>query len=165
MSDTPTRPLILGEAPSRSGDRYWMCPLSGAVGERLARWAGVEPDPDGSRYGRWYWPLVEVFELRNLLERYPGPAGRGAALPTGPARQAWVDLLPELTGRTVVLLAARIPAVAGLPTYFYAWQRPSWCARAVVLPHPSTLNRIYDDPDAHTRAATVLRAAREPLTA
>jgi uracil-DNA glycosylase len=166
-----TRPFLLGEAPSRSGDRYWRFPLSGAVGQRLAEWAGLEPQAGGTRYGRWYWPLNDAFELRNLLARYPGSlgAGMGAALPTAPARQAWELLRPEMAGRVVVLLGARLAILTGLAplkgeggalrTGFYEWQEPEWCAAALVLPHPSALNRKYNDPEEQRQASLGLREA------
>lgn len=178
------RPLILGEAPSRSGDKYFMCPLSGAVGERLARWAGLEPQPGGTRYGQWYWSLVEAFECRNLLERYPGPQGKGAALPMGPARAAAAELEAELDGRRVVLLGSRLPAALSLP-----WPAPmfEWYTSPrriptntlpmedgehvlrlgtefeyAVIPHPSGLNRTYNDPLNVRAASAVLRRCLEP---
>lgn len=178
------RPLILGEAPSKSGDKYYLCPLSGAVGERLARWAGLEPQPGGTRYGQWYWPLVAAFECRNLLERYPGPQGRGAALPMGPAREAAAELLPELDGRRVVVLGTRLPAALGLrwPAPMFEWHHFPWLSPSqallreqglavgvgdvefeyAVIPHPSGLNRAYNDPLVERAASAVLRRCLEP---
>lgn len=46
-------PLLIGENPSKSGDRYHDFPLSGAVAERLCGLAGIPPDLPGTRYGRW----------------------------------------------------------------------------------------------------------------
>jgi uracil-DNA glycosylase len=162
------KPLILGEAPSKSGDRYWRFPLSGDVGMRLAQWAGVEPmtarlGPRGATdYGRWYWPLKDVFDLRNLIERYPGPQGRGAALPRSLALPAWEALRPELDGRIVVLLGRRLPDIVfpvnTLP--FFGWREPGWCAHVVAIPHPSGLNRVYNDPEQQRLAGEVLREAR-----
>lgn len=157
------RPLILGEAPSRSGDRYWQFPLSGAVGQRLCEWAGLEPEAGGTRYGRYYWPLNEAFELRNLLERYPGALGRGAALPVELARPAWDELLPSLAGRRVVLLGSRLRALRGGQTYYdwvsiprYADGKPLIMA---AIPHPSGLNRVYNKPGQVELATATLKYA------
>jgi uracil-DNA glycosylase len=171
-----TRPFLLGEAPSRSGDRYYRFPLSGAVGQRLAEWAGLEPDKSGTRYGRWYWPLNSAFELRNLLERYPGSMpGGGAALPMIPARCAWARLLPDLSGRVVVLLGARLRDMARAPREFGVWgpgvplRQPGLeegygledgvSMQVVAIPHPSGLNRSYNDPAQEALASRVLREA------
>lgn len=64
------RPLLLGEAPSRTGDRYYRFPLSGAVAERTCRLAGIAPQPEGSRYGVWTWALYDHFECHNVFRRY-----------------------------------------------------------------------------------------------
>lgn len=113
------RPLLLGEAPSRSGDRYWQFPLSGMVGKRLCLLAGLTPDEEGSTYGRYYWPLVEAFWPRNLFKRYPGAQGSGAALPADRARELAREIyLP----RVVVLLGVRLQRAFGLgDAPFYQW--------------------------------------------
>jgi hypothetical protein len=74
--DEPSKPLLIGEAPSKSGDRYWMFPLSGAVAQTLCEMAGISPQPGGSRYGRWTWALYDHFECENLIERWPGRLGQ-----------------------------------------------------------------------------------------
>lgn len=152
------RPLILGEAPSKSGDQYWQFPLSGAVGQRLCEWAGLEPMSGGTRFGRYYWPLNEAFELRNLLERYPGAQGRGAALPVALARPAWEELFPTLSGRVVVLLGSRLRALRGGQTY-YDWVSYPGGKQIVAIPHPSALNRMYDAVEHAEKASAVLREA------
>lgn len=155
------RPLILGEAPSRSGDKHWRFPLSGAVGERLCTWAGLEPEVGGSRYGHFYWPLRKAFELRNLIERWPGGQGLGSAFPMPEARMAWEGLMPSLRGRVVVLLGARLAATAQLRLHDWGrWQFPLWCGAVVAIPHPSGLNRLYNATEMHDLASATLRQAR-----
>jgi uracil-DNA glycosylase len=165
VPESDRRPLILGEAPSKSGDRYWQFPLSGAVGERLCTWAGLEPEPGGTRYGRFYWPLREAYELRNLIERWPGAQGNGAAFPMPAARAAWAELLPELEGRHVVLLGARLAEVAELGlskpiSRWGSWLSRPWCAAVAVIPHPSGLNRLYSEASTREAASECLRTAR-----
>lgn len=143
-----------------------MCPLSGAVGERLARWSGLEPEPGGTRYGQWYWPLVEAFECRNLIERYPGPQGRGAAFPLDLAREAARELIPDMDGRRVVLLGSRLPRALYLEESPFEWRdvdvtESGFHMRYAVIPHPSGLNRVYNDPVNVERASATLREALE----
>lgn len=174
-------PLLLGEAPSKSGDRYWMCPLSGDVGVRLCTWAGIEPLPPQrglSRYGQHYYALVDHFECRNLLRRYPGPQGRGAAFPMELAYPAVGRTLPDLDGRVVVMLGVRLPrAFLAPPAPMFEWRTHSitvdpdeqgapegsrgrtFTWRYAVIPHPSGLNRAYNDPDNIAKAQRVLREA------
>jgi hypothetical protein len=73
--DDSTKPLLIGEAPSRSGDRYWMFQLSGAVAQTLCELAGIPPHPSGlnrmlndpaerERCGR---VLRDVMQLASML--------------------------------------------------------------------------------------------------
>lgn len=187
------KPLILGESPSKTGDRYHDFPLSGAVGKRLCELAGLAPEVGGSPYGQYYWPLREAFDCRNLVKRYPGPAERG--FPKSLARERAIEVeLPPV----VVLLGVRLKDAfthsQTLP--FYKWCNYSrreagqftvqwddsygssvvWPAgidsieqltrdiinthRMVVIPHPSSLNRMYNaGENHHFKAGMSLREA------
>jgi len=95
--DDRARPVLLGEAPSRGGDRFHAFPLSGRPARVLCELAGIPPQAEGSQYGRWTWALYERFECANLFDRYadatpwstPAARVRAAALldelkPAGP---------------------------------------------------------------------------------
>jgi len=153
------KPLILGEAPSKSGDKYYMFPLSGAVGQRLCVLAGLPSESGGSPYGRYYWPLAKRYELRNLLERYPGVKGRGAAFPYADALEALRLIEPELQGRTTVLLGRRLARLLGAPDEFFAWRQTTPSTWLTAIPHPSGLNRLYDSPEVRESASRVLQEA------
>ena len=159
--DRPTRALLLGEAPSRHGDRYWQFPLSGRPAEVLCSLAGIDPDPDGTRYGRWYWPLREAFDVANVLERYPGPQGTGAAFPLADARAALARL--ELDGYpAVVCLGQRVAAVVGAPNAWHEWSPDG---RLVTIPHPSGLNRLLNEPVQRSLCRVTLSLARAKASA
>lgn len=68
--DDRPRPVLLGEAPSKHGDRYHHFPLSGRPARVLCELAGIPPQAEGSTYGRWTWALYDNFECRNLHDRY-----------------------------------------------------------------------------------------------
>lgn len=176
-------PLLVGEAPSRSGDRYWMIPLSGAVAERLLEMAQISREREtNGKVVAAYWTLTEHFDTMNLIERYPGPQGKGAAFPMEQARAALDEQWGEIrTYPVVVLLGARLPMAfdigAGYPFYEWCWYdrrddgpSPTVASgdvpveaqvgiQVVSIPHPSKLNRMYEDPAELERAGAVLREA------
>jgi len=171
-------PILLGEAPSRTGDRYHMFPLSGRVAETLCSMADIPPMAGESRYGQWTWALYDRFECMNLIERWPGAQGSGSAFPMAVARAALVDRLPEIDGRVVVLLGSRLPRLLmpeDTTETFYRWEVATPQARAedgevvyqarpttmCAIPHPSGLNRMYNAPAERERVGAILRQAME----
>jgi hypothetical protein len=99
--------------------------------------------------------FARVFARANVLEVWPGPSGRkGAAFPLALARAQAVRLRRRFyRGRVVLLLGHRVAAAFGV--------RASYLTRVVVggadvfvLPHPSGVNRWYND------AANVARLGR-----
>lgn len=147
-------PLLVGEAPSRTGDRFWAFPLSGNPAVNLCRWAGwVVPRGEAA-----YWTLREHCDTTNLLERYPGPLGAGAAFPMALARPAWDALIPELTGRVVVLMGGRLGALAGL-SLPHVWARHDGGFNVTYVPHPSGLNHVYNDPSQREMTGATLDIA------
>lgn len=171
MTDYDSRPVLLGEAPSRGGDRYHAFPLSGRPARVLCELSGIPPEPDGSTYGRWTWALYERFECRNVFERYAAATPWSAPK----ARDAVAEALPELVGRVVVCLGRRVQAaVAGAlqighapPVPYNAWRMdvPGEPSRWVTIPHPSGLNRMLNDEEERVQAGIVLRAALDAALA
>lgn len=170
---TALPPLLIGEAPSKGGDRYHMFPLSGPPARVLCTLAGIPPQPDGSTYGRWTWALYEAFECRNLIERY-----RDADPWSVPrARETAEALIPDLAGRVVVMLGRRVQAAVygalrdGAAEFlpFHEWDKPRFRVEtvetgttlAVAIPHPSGLNRALNDPAERARCGETLREALE----
>jgi len=161
------KPLLVGEMPSRSGDRYWEFPLSGAVAQALCQMAGIPPEPNESRYGRWTWALYDRFDCINAIERHQPWDVEAAA----GALRAQI----EYTSEVVVLLGRRPqeayvemtrPAdslVEGID--FYQWvvdnNSPTGRREVVVIPHPSSLNHMYLEPKNKFRAGKILCAAMD----
>lgn len=158
------KPIIIGEGPSKSGDRYYRFPLSGQVGKRLCTWAGIEPlDRDASmtsEYARWYWALAEQFDLRNFYERWPQDWTPSLAL--AHLQREWLD---EVRGEVVVLCGLRVQTVFRLSGLFrsgafFVWERePYHKTQFVTIPHPSGLNRLYNEEEVKARTGEVLREA------
>lgn len=156
-------PLIVGEGPnSRATERY--PPLSGRPGMVLAKMLGLDPDPDGSTWGRWYWPLRERFDTVNLFDRHQ----RSWSAPR--AREA-AGIVP--LAAVNVLLGRRVAAAFSVGHVGYHERfriapeglgaddiTPSDEAyEAVVIPHPSGLNRLLNDPAERERCGESLRWA------
>lgn len=166
------KPLLIGEMPSRTGDRYWEFPLSGVVARTLCRMADIPPEPASTGLGQWTWALYEHFDTINAIERH-GPWDSAVA-----ARR----LAEEIeSAREVVVLLGRRPQSAYCSMQqpvrnvllakldFYQW-RTDLCAptsrrEVVVIPHPSALNRLYEEPRERERAGKVLRQAIEKAAA
>lgn len=161
--------MLLGEAPSRAGDRFHMFPLSGRPARVLCELAGIPPISDGTTYGRWTWALYDRFDCTNVFERYaeatPWSAPRAA--------QALRDRVEVFYCRTVVCLGRRPQKAlydafrAGSPPDFHevgsiAGGRGVLLGLDVVaIPHPSGLNRALNDPAERDRCGETLRAALE----
>jgi uracil-DNA glycosylase len=127
------KPLIVGEAPSRSGDPD--TPVEGRIGTVLARYAGLD-----------MVTFMETFDRMNVFDAWPGEQGKGSAFDAGAAKAEALKLHRHLTpGRVVLLLGKRVArAFCVAPDYFV--EQPLGPARAYVLPHPSGVNYWHNDP-------------------
>ncbi len=148
------KPVILGESPNANGDRYYMFPLSGPIGQRLCTLAGITPESKGTQYGKYYWPLMRRFELWSLLERYSGP---DVPVVASLLTEAWDALVPQLSGRVVVLLGRRLAGLAGVEDFF-VW-RKAVGARLVAIPHPAALSSYHNSTEMWDSASCALRDA------
>lgn len=166
-------PLLVGESPSRTGDRYHHFPLSGAVAQTLCTLAGIPPLEGESRYGRWTWALYDKFDCVNAVERFPG-----GAWPCRLAAKTVAGLI-EPQREVVVLLGARArqayddarepaaPLLLGRDLFEWVADEASPTGRreVVCLPHPSGLNRQLNDRRVRVRMGSTLREAMEKAAA
>jgi hypothetical protein len=161
------KPLLVGEMPSRTGDKYWRFPLSGAVARALCRMAGISPQEGHTGLAQWTWALYAHFDTVNAIKRH-GPWDSDAA-----GARLREKINPDYE---VVVLLGRRPQSAYCamtrPAHstiakldFYTWRvdmlAPTARREVVVIPHPSELNRLYEDPRQRERAGSVLREAME----
>ena len=152
--------LILGEVPPRprgsaeeAAAIARLYPLSGEVGVRLCQLAGLEPDAEGSRYARHYWPLKRAYDVSNLLQTWPGPRNApGALFPHALACQAVEDRASEWEGRVIVLLGSRLRGLFGDGARsHFTWWESGGGARLISIPHIERSRLLYEY-DIHTRA-------------
>lgn len=146
-----TRPLLLGEAPSPHGDATQ--PLGGRIARRLCNSLGwTYKDP--------FDRLAESFELRNLFARAENAEPWDARV----AAEMWQDILRarihQLRVPFVVVAFGRRVGIAldAGPRGFYEWQDGPLYS-SVVLPHPSGLNRLWNDPATSVRVRFALQEA------
>src|SRR6266699_602985 len=130
--------MIIGQAPS-SFQVEAALPLHGRCGEVLSYLAGLVSVEK----------LAEVFELRNVLDEYPGKAGKkGDKFPIALARERASMIAQELAGsnRRVVLLGRGVcRAFDRGDLEPFAWQRESfWGFWVAMIPHPSGVNLFWN---------------------
>ncbi len=127
------KPLLIGEAPSKNEDTPQ--PLEGRVGSRLANLAGLRLDH-----------YMELFERRNLLQVRQDTAAKGFEFDEKAAAIEAVTMrnLYFKDGRVIVLLGKRVAKAFGVKeVYFIQQQYHGPDIR--VMPHPSSVNRFWND--------------------
>lgn len=153
------RPWLIGESPSRTGDRYWRFPLSGAPARTLCQAAGFKPDGDGKNIADWTWALYEKYRTANVFERYrdatpwSAPVARAAA--ERRARAIWEG------SRVAVLLGRKVGDAFGAGEFF-EWEERDGIVLCVV-PHPSGRNLLMNSRAVRLEVGAVVRQA--PLVA
>jgi hypothetical protein len=136
-----TKPLIIGQAPSRTSDPC--APLSGCSGRRLALLCGV-PLPT----------FLSGFERLNLLPIYPGRTGKGDLFPIELARERAAAMIAAGTIQRprTVLLGAKVAEVFGLKRMeALRWYERDGVGLAL-CPHPSSISLFWNDPENVERA-------------
>ena len=135
--------VMIGQAPSRGRSRKE--PLTGASGKRLAQLAGLSTQE-----------FRGFFDRANVLRRWPGKNGKGDAFPAAKARRGAVRLRRELAGRRLILLGSAVARAFGLRDHpLMTWFEHGGLTVAVI-PHPSGLNRWWNDSSNTVEAAAFL---------
>jgi hypothetical protein len=143
-SRSEPRPLVIGEAPNRTG--LATSPVDGRAGARLANLGGVTVEE-----------FRRLFVRANVLASWPGAGARkGSRFPVAKARHGAARLSRRFVGgRLVILLGHRVAAAFGVTdAYLEPLRIVGRACVVVVVPHPSGVNRWYNDD------ANVVRARR-----
>lgn len=152
--------ILLGEAPpkSRPRDTPESRPFSGASGRRFSEMIGED--------------VVKAFDTRNLLPEWPGAASKGSKFPMMAAQIGAHRLLRTLPrdGTRIILCGSRVARamslqwMVSLRWYRVSWQSPRYIqARAIFIPHPSGVNRQWNDPEVVEAVKQVLLAEVERM--
>lgn len=127
------KPLIIGEAPSKN--EVTERPIEGRIGRRLAVCAGLS-----------FGDFLHHFDRVNLLHERQEVFGKGFTFDTVAARIE-ADRLRSSFGReqTVLLLGGRVAEAFGVRDEYFT-RHVINDANAYLLPHPSGINRWWNDP-------------------
>lgn len=135
--------IFIGQAPSRETDGK--PPFVGKCGAFLAGLMGLSQDE-----------MLSQHEFINLLPRWPGKGVNGDLFPIIQARAAAKKLLPSLFGRRVILLGSNVARAFGATSFqYYAGpyevhdledSNKITIPWLVVIPHPSGVNRHWNNP-------------------
>lgn len=158
-----TKPILIGEAPEK--DARSDCPLY--------------PYPPQSSGGKLYSmspftnrkAFIKSCYRLNLLAEYPGDGDKLWTWPKERARHCAMNLKGSglVSDRRVVLVGAKVASAFDLPLGFgpdtinvlqwYEWPFGGYSKdfTVAIMPHPSGLNRWYNDPVNRMRTEEFLR--------
>jgi uracil-DNA glycosylase len=145
---------MVGQAPSKETEGE--PPFSGKCGKFLAELMSLTQEE-----------MLAQHDFVNVFDRWPGKGINGDKFPFPEAELLAKRLLPQLQGRTVVLLGANVARAFGAKgfAYFqcYELRDPSDPTKVVspliaVVPHPSGVNRLYNQPQKRLDAAKLLKS-------
>ncbi len=138
------KPLLIGEACNLPCGTAF----SGRSGLTLATLAGLTLDE-----------FLDAFDRVNLLKRWPGRSGgaKGHLFPMKAATAAARRL--DVEGRHVVLAGRRVASAFGLRRFDFleSVALDKGEASCVVVPHPSGIVRLYNEPAFRLRVGRLLR--------
>jgi uracil-DNA glycosylase len=146
------KPLFIGEAPGKRwkpGDK----PLGGRSAGVLAKLLGLDSE---DFYGR--------IDAVNLMDKWPGPGPSGKGATFDPVRAMHAAVAVPVEGRRVVYCGRRVARAFGfvVKEFFVQIPNDARAAESWVIPHPSGINRWWNDPKNRRKAARWLREFMGP---
>lgn len=146
--------LIVGEAPARGRDND--PPFSSRSGQRISEMLGQ--------------PIHDIFDVANLLDYWPGSESKGSRFPVREA-SVWAEFLVRNDKHERIILAGgrvakafktrpELKVLEWASLWKYTLMPVPDARRAVmvaILPHPSGVNRWYNDPDNRAAAERFLK--------
>jgi uracil-DNA glycosylase len=152
------RPLLIGEAPGRSTPPGWPAFFGRDRSARVLWQLGFRVSRAADRPGN--------VDAMNLIDFYPG-----AKWPTEHARTCAHGLMHSLQARSRVVLVGRQVARAFGALESWDWFEWFWLhadheertgPRFAIMPHPSGLNRWWNDPRHMRQARTFVDKLLQP---
>ena len=144
--DLTMKITLIGQAPSRMSNPK--SPLSGEpLASKLATMVGV----DKKIY-------LRKFKRKNILDAWPGKNGKGDRFPAQKARSAANSMLRDLRCSSVIFIGVATARAFNFDAPPLRWREFNG-GRTAVLPHPSGINRWYNDVNNKRKASKFMRAA------
>jgi uracil-DNA glycosylase len=142
------KPLIIGEAPSKNEDPARIVPIGGRIGRRLADCCGLSLED-----------FLNHFDRMNLLDARQDTKEKGFEFDVAAAMRRATMLRSEWTSpRIVILLGSRVQQAFRFGQYPPFWPIALLNGVTVyVMPHPSGVNRWWNDLDNVLRASGFMR--------
>ena len=125
--------LLVGQAPGRNGDPATPL-LYGGTGSKLTALFGMSE--------RQY---LERFDRINVLDFWPGKSGKGDKFPTREATRSAAIKSKQIIGRRVLFVGISPAAAFGFKPQPLRWRKFNG-GIAAILPHPSGVNKWWNDP-------------------
>lgn len=147
--------LFIGQAPSKETEGK--PPFVGRAGALLASLMDTTQEK-----------MLEENDFINVLNFWPGKGIGGDKFPMDQATEAAKKIVPQLRGRIVILLGSNVARAFGVKSFKYAEyyeirnpDRPSeiLVPTIAVIPHPSGVNRYYNNPNNRFFIAGFLKGA------
>ena len=136
--------LLIGQAPGRRGDSTE--PLQGRIGEKLTALFGLNEQQ-----------YLEQFDRMNVLDFWPGRSGKGDKFPIHDAKRMASNKSANLSGRRILFIGIATASAFGFEYAPLKWRKFNG-GRAAILPHPSGVNRWWNDPGNRKRASRFMMA-------
>ena len=134
---------LVGQAPSRRGDPRK--PLAGPNGQKIARLAGISHDE-----------LIGCRRM-HLNTRYSGKRRKGDAFNRAEGNANAGDVLLDWRVERIVLLGKNVARCFGLRDVPFLAEIRIYGRRFLIFPHPSGINRWWNERRNERRARQVLQ--------
>lgn len=134
--------IMIGQAPGQHGD-----PSSPLASKRLADLCGLS-----------VWEFKDRFDRINLLATWPGKRGKGDEFSMTEARISAMEMVGSLSGRRVIFVGKQVArAFQFFGTDYFTWEEFG-SMLVCLIPHPSGVNRFWNDPERVEQAQGFLRS-------
>jgi hypothetical protein len=134
---------LVGQAPSRLGDPSK--PLAGPNGQRIARLAGMS-----------YGELIAC-RRKHLNRDYIGKRGKGKAFDQAKGNVNAADILMDWRVERIVLLGKNVARCFGFRDLPFLAEIRIYGRRFLIFPHPSGVNRWWNERRNERRARQLLQ--------
>jgi len=138
--------LFIGQAPHRTHDPGYRPLIDGQCGERLANLIGV----DLEQYAR-------MIDTMNIFDRWTGSSAKGDVFPLQEARERAIHIWTEIKYEKIVFVGKNVAKAFGFARLDYFETIEIDGRIACVIPHPSGINRFWNDKENVEKAKNFLR--------